>query len=81
MLYYSHSEFNPDVSIRHCKVIQLTPDMEYYTPSEIADYRVHMNRSIDLVMNGETITFVSDPSFPNSSNFILTVRKGLTRNA
>ena len=80
-MLYSHSEFNPDVSIRHCKVIQLTPDMEYYTPSEIADYRVHMNRSIDLVMNGETITFVSDPSFPNSSNFILTVRKGLRRNA
>ena len=55
--------------------------MEYHTPSEIADYRVHMNRSIDLVMSDETITFVSDPSFPSSSNFILTVQKCLASNA
>ena len=66
VLYYSHSEFNPDISTRHCKIIQLTADMKYATPSEVSE-------SIDLIVDGEVVTFVSDPCFPNSSSFILTV--------
>lgn len=73
VLYYAHREFSPDISARHCKIIQLTADIKYSAPSEVADYRAHMNKSIDLVVDGKTITFVSDAEFPNSANFILTV--------
>lgn len=73
VLYYSHHEFNPDVSVRHCRAIQLSSSLEYNYPSLISIPDLHKHKSIDLRMGDRMVTFVSDENQPNSSSFIVTV--------
>lgn len=73
ILYYSHNEFNPNVSIRKCNPIPLSSDMVFDYPSTIQDPQIQNNKSIDLHFENRVYTFVSDPQFPNSADFIFTV--------
>ena len=73
VLYYSHNEFNPEVSIRHCQAIQLTPTLVYNSPSKLDFPQIQSHKSIDLQLGDRMITFVADDKFPNSSSFLVTV--------
>lgn len=47
--------------------------MVFDYPSTIQDPQIQNNKSIDLHFENRVYTFVSDPQFPNSADFILTV--------
>lgn len=73
ILYYSHQEFNPAISLKKCTAIPLSNSIEYNEPSVIQDEKIQNNKSIDIHFEDRFYTFVSDDQFPNSANFIMIV--------
>ena len=72
-MYYAHKEFTPENLPLRYSSIPLSAYLEYHEPSEIMNYDIQRNKSIDIHLDGRTITFVSDELFPNSSSFLLMV--------